>query len=45
MKIPKYRFDPSLYMNGVRPGRTMKAHTGNFIGGVDEFDHQWAFII
>ena len=31
-------------MNGVRPGRTMKAHTGNFIGGVDEFDHQWAFI-
>jgi len=40
LKIPKYRFDSTLYTSGGGPGRTMKAHMGNFIGGVDEFDHQ-----
>ncbi|KAF8810981.1 polyketide beta-ketoacyl-synthase [Phlegmacium glaucopus] len=40
-EIPKYRFDSALYTNGENPGRTMKAHMGNFIEGVDEFDHQF----
>jgi hypothetical protein len=39
LKIPKYRFDSTLYTNGMNPGRTMKAHMGNFIGAVDEFDN------
>ena len=40
LKIPANRFDSTLYTNGGNPGRTMKADTGNFIDGVDGFDHQ-----
>jgi hypothetical protein len=39
LKIPKYRFDLTLYTNEMNPGRTMKAHMGNFIDTVDEFDN------
>lgn len=39
MKIPEYRFDSTLYTNEMNPGRNMKAHMGNFIGAVDEFDN------
>ena len=39
LKIPHYRFDSTLYTNGMNPGRTMKAHMGNFISAVDEFDN------
>lgn len=28
----------------MNPGRTMKAHLGNFIGAVDEFDNLYALI-
>lgn len=39
-QIPEHRFKISDYTNGYYPGRKMKAHTGNFIQGVDEFDHK-----
>ena len=44
MKIPKYRFDSTLYTDGMNPRRTMKSHMGNFIGAVDEFDNLYALI-
>ena len=39
-QIPEHRFKVSDYTNGYYPGRKMKAHTGNFLQGVDEFDHK-----
>ncbi|KAJ7575637.1 putative polyketide synthase [Mycena floridula] len=38
-EIPEYRFKVSDYNSGKNPQRHMKAHTGNFIDGVDEFDN------
>ncbi|KAF5350379.1 hypothetical protein D9758_012473 [Tetrapyrgos nigripes] len=42
-EIPEHRFQISDYdpTNPLNPKRTMKAHTGNFIDGVDEFDNQF----
>ncbi|EDR13531.1 polyketide beta-ketoacyl-synthase [Laccaria bicolor S238N-H82] len=40
-EIPEHRFKVSDYTNGYYPGRKMKAHTGNFLQGVDEFDHKF----
>lgn len=41
LKIPEQRFKVSDYEDPkyAKPGRAMKACTGNFIDGVDEFDH------
>ncbi|TFK43602.1 polyketide synthase [Crucibulum laeve] len=42
-EIPEHRFKVSDYNNPSDPksGRQMKAHTGNFIDGVDEFDNKF----
>jgi acyl transferase domain-containing protein len=42
-KIPEHRFKVSDYDDPkhAKPGRTMKACTGNFMDGVDEFDHNF----
>ncbi|KAG6866326.1 Type I Iterative PKS [Blastosporella zonata] len=40
-EIPEHRFRISDYSNGTNPKRTMKAHTGNFIEGADEFDNKF----
>ncbi|KAJ7604989.1 putative polyketide synthase [Roridomyces roridus] len=38
-EIPEHRFKVSDYNAGKYPGRQMKAHTGNFLDNVDEFDN------
>jgi len=42
-QIPEHRFTVSDYndVKGTKSKRTMKAHTGNFIDGVDEFDNKF----
>ncbi|KAF5377903.1 hypothetical protein D9615_006799 [Tricholomella constricta] len=40
-EIPEHRFKVSDYNDGKNAKRTMKAHTGNFIDGVDEFDNKF----
>ncbi|KAF8630985.1 hypothetical protein AX15_002695 [Amanita polypyramis BW_CC] len=42
-EIPEHRFKVSDYndITIAKEKRFMKAHTGNFIDGVDEFDHQF----
>ncbi|KAF8074125.1 putative polyketide synthase [Lyophyllum atratum] len=40
-EIPEHRFRISDYTDGKNAKRTMKAHTGNFIEGVDEFDNKF----
>ncbi|KAG6829310.1 Type I Iterative PKS [Tricholoma furcatifolium] len=38
-EIPRQRFQISDYIDGANGKRTMKARTGNFIDGADEFDN------
>jgi acyl transferase domain-containing protein len=42
-QIPDHRFKVSNYNNPTdrKTSRQMKAHTGNFIDGVDEFDNEF----
>ncbi|KAG5644334.1 Type I Iterative PKS [Asterophora parasitica] len=40
-EIPEHRFKVSDYNEGQNPKRTMKAHTGNFIDAVDDFDNKF----
>ncbi|KAF8224464.1 polyketide beta-ketoacyl-synthase [Tricholoma matsutake] len=40
-EIPEHRFRVSDYNGGKTSKRSMKAHTGNFIDGVDEFDNKF----
>ncbi|TFK33599.1 hypothetical protein BDQ12DRAFT_657776 [Crucibulum laeve] len=40
-EIPEHRFKVSEYNEGKNAKRAMKAHTGNFIDGVDEFDNKF----
>ncbi|KAF8157842.1 polyketide beta-ketoacyl-synthase [Crassisporium funariophilum] len=40
-EIPHHRFNVSDSTNALNTGRNMKAHTGNFIDSVDEFDHKF----
>ncbi|TFK62374.1 polyketide synthase [Pluteus cervinus] len=40
-EIPGHRFDVSFYNSGENPKRTMKAHTGNFVDGVEQFDNKF----
>ncbi|KIL57002.1 hypothetical protein M378DRAFT_133566 [Amanita muscaria Koide BX008] len=42
-EIPEHRFKVSDYKDAKdsKSKRTMKAHTGNFVDGVDEFDNQF----
>ncbi|KAG5652522.1 Type I Iterative PKS, partial [Sphagnurus paluster] len=40
-EIPEHRFKVSDYNDGENSKRTMKAHTGNFVDGVDEFDNKF----
>ncbi|KAF5348957.1 hypothetical protein D9758_014210 [Tetrapyrgos nigripes] len=43
IEIPEFRFKVSEYLppHNINPKRIMKAHTGNFISNVDEFDNQF----
>ncbi|KAG6855991.1 Type I Iterative PKS [Tephrocybe sp. NHM501043] len=40
-EIPEHRFRVSDYNNSQTAKRTMKAYTGNFIEGADEFDNKF----
>ncbi|KDR83172.1 hypothetical protein GALMADRAFT_134664 [Galerina marginata CBS 339.88] len=40
-EIPKERFLLAEYPDNRRPGRSMKAHTGNFVHDIDEFDYKF----
>ncbi|KAG6907234.1 Type I Iterative PKS [Tephrocybe rancida] len=40
-EIPEHRFRVSDYLDGQNAKRAMKAHTGNFIEGADEFDNKF----
>ncbi|SJL00722.1 related to polyketide synthase modules and related proteins [Armillaria ostoyae] len=40
-EVPENRFKVSDYNEAKNPKRQMKAHTGNFIGGADEFDNRF----
>ncbi|KAG6818439.1 putative PKS/NRPS-like protein biosynthetic cluster, partial [Arthromyces matolae] len=40
-EIPGHRFHISDYKDGKASGRKMRAHTGNFISGADEFDNKF----
>ncbi|KAG6872570.1 hypothetical protein C0995_008721 [Termitomyces sp. Mi166 len=40
-EIPEDRFQISDYQDNQNSRRTMKAHTGNFIEGADEFDNKF----
>ncbi|KAJ7482959.1 putative polyketide synthase [Mycena galericulata] len=40
-EIPEHRFKVSEYNGGKHPKRQMKAHTGNFLDNVDEFDNRF----
>ncbi|KAJ6614787.1 putative polyketide synthase [Mycena sp. CBHHK59/15] len=40
-EIPEHRFKVSDYNGGKHPKRQMKAHTGNFLDNVDEFDNRF----
>ncbi|RDB14789.1 Non-reducing polyketide synthase terA [Hypsizygus marmoreus] len=39
--IPEHRFSVTDYDGRKNPKRTMKAHRGNFLDGVDEFDNKF----
>ncbi|KAJ3575743.1 hypothetical protein NP233_g904 [Leucocoprinus birnbaumii] len=41
MAVPDHRFKVGDYNSGKNPKRSMKAHTGNFIENVDEFDNKF----
>ncbi|KAF9464084.1 beta-ketoacyl synthase, partial [Collybia nuda] len=40
-EVPDHRFKVSDYNDAKNPQRAMKAHTGNFVDGADEFDNKF----